>query len=258
MTNTWKKHNIKDGFCYTIEAGFLKLWLYKTKNELHTFSEHKSSEPREFIWSEIDDRISDLEWVRCIISQSSDSIAFTPTLPDRALVVRPEFAMKIPAGVSKDFHIGIPIWLKIMSADDKLILEIPSEILSNTWFGPMETGELCYALKSSILSQDEPLKPFLHKAICPVQISNESGEDLVLQRICLQVKNLAVYQGQNRLWTNKIHISYQGNEKNSKIKIEGPPLNKTEEMQLLTEPKEVADQNFVRRTFSSFKEIVGV
>ena len=60
-------------------------------------------------------------------------------------------------------------------------------------------------------------QPRPHRAVCPVRIRNSAPQQLDLERFCVHVEHLTLYQGTTRLWANQIDITFRGDNEVSQL-----------------------------------------
>src|SRR5690625_5517561 len=78
-------------------------------------------------------------------------------------------------------------------------MEIPTKILSDTWFGPnTQMGTLCYASKTYTRSSRQEVTPRPHRAVTPVTVRNQSEELLSIDKLSIPVPHLALYGRDDR------------------------------------------------------------
>ncbi|MBN1834644.1 MAG: DUF432 domain-containing protein [Spirochaetales bacterium] len=204
-------------------------------------------------------RLEELPWNRWVSSHPSDCVRLVPALPDRSVVVRPRFPLKVPTGESVLFYVTIPVWVRVtVGRDADLVLsEIPSVVLSNTWFGEPTSGELCYALKTRALRDLEELSNHPYMATCPVRIENQAPTDLDFQRICIRVEHLHVYRGTRRLWTNQVEVIFKGEDFTSQINVVkyAPKLEGTSER--LCAAREPVERSLLKKSFYFLRSLTG-
>ena len=60
------------------------------------------------------------------------------------MVVRPEMPFTILPGDRVQFFVRIPLWVRLVAAGhgESVWCDVPTRILSKTWFGAPEAGEL--------------------------------------------------------------------------------------------------------------------
>ncbi len=108
------------------------------------------SEEEDTIIAQHGEKPENLTWNRYIYKSELNIIRFVPYLPDRPVVVDPESPIRILPDNSALFFVSIPSWIRIFTGTQEkiMLLEVPAEVLSNTWFGDPMEGELCYSLKT--------------------------------------------------------------------------------------------------------------
>ena len=173
----WEPFKIERGKEYHWQIGPLKMWLKKIEDEWLVASEQSPNdlESEEIVIANLSEKPETPEWTRFVCA-GPDTMQLLPALPDRAVVVGSEMAVKILQENSALFFVTIPVWVCVYAGDKKetMLTEIPTVSLSNTWFGDPMTGELCYSLQSraGMDIKHIPLSP--HKAVCPVLLVNSS------------------------------------------------------------------------------------
>jgi hypothetical protein len=200
--------------------------------------------------------MDDLDWTRWMINEEVDAILLQPRMPDRPVIVRPEMPVSLLPNESVRFYIGVPVWISVSLGDRyRDITEVPSMILSNSWFGPTTEGELCYAMRTAAMLQEADLKPQAHRAVVPFEIRNASNEKLDFARLCLHTQNLKIYQGKQRLWTNQGRATYRGEEKWSRVVYARglPPFDGAS--RLIGKAREPVDRGAILRTFDNWKNL---
>jgi hypothetical protein len=248
--------NVKTGQGLKLEMGCLKLWLVHDQREWRLASEY-AVKPAEKIKSEIlshDPKHKD--WQRWEVSDQSDSVMLEPGLPDRSVVIRTDHPLRLARSVNKLFFVGIPMWIRITVART-VICEIPSMVLSNTWFGEIEEGELCYAWKSMARQNVEDLDISSFKAFCPVQIRNTTKTPLEYHRLCIHTDHLTLYRSSQRFWTNRLNVTYKGIEHLSHIDLVQSAPSYEKDLTLCREARVSHMGGFMKRTFGSSTHFSG-
>jgi hypothetical protein len=201
----------------------------------------------------------ELPWSRWVSSEPAEQIRLVPALPDRPVVVRPKFPLKVPTGESVLIYVNIPMWVRVTigKSFDQILSEIPSIVLSNTWFGEPTAGELCYALKTKALRDLDELSNHPFMVTCPVSVENQAPTDLDFQRICIRVEHLHVYRGARRLWTNQVEVLFKGEDFTSQINVlkYAPKLEGTSER--LCAAREPVERSLLEKSFSFLRSLTG-
>jgi hypothetical protein len=195
------------------------------------------------------------EW-RHYLSREQGPVRPKPVLPDRAIVAKPDRSLTLLAGESAQFFLEIPVWFRMNAGGDReiRIFEEPLAVMSNTWFGDPVNGELCYALATRLHQGMSSIVPTAWRAVCPMAVTNDSATDLAFERICLHVQNLAVFRGDERLWTNGLSVLFRGPDQASHIQVSpGPP--EVEPGLAPASPARVPAESWdIRKTFSRIRE----
>jgi len=161
----------------------------------------------------------------------------------------------VPKGEETTLFVSTPLWLRLEVEKLGQLLEVPSQQLSDTWFGPSTlVGELCYASHAAVGVdlKDVTFEP--HRAVTPLRVRNLADSPLHLERIKLPVRYLAVYKSgkpsDSRLWTQTVTLEREADGDLAGLQLgKGAPreAGKTER---LSAPRQRADKNLVVRAFS--------
>lgn len=261
--NMWDEFQIENGKTINLIIGSLSIWIER-RGEEYLFAWAYSDENVKALSGiqvkDAGDVPEDLSWNRYFVQDPSTKLQLVPTLPERAVVVSPEFPVKLAPNANVLFFISIPLWVQIMTGSKKGVqfLEIPSQVLSNTWFGDSMTGELCYALKTRALRTLEEHGDHTPRIICPVRILNRGYDPLDFQSLCVHVEHLRVYGSAEHLWSNDVTITYKGDEQPSEIRyVDKVP--KHEKKCVLLSPERVPTQkNILIKSFSLIKTFTAI
>ncbi|RMF59393.1 MAG: DUF432 domain-containing protein [Calditrichaeota bacterium] len=251
LTGNWNTYNISDDQFYYWKIGEANLWIRRDKNEIYIATSHDKN----IAAQNIDHMPEDLEWARFAIKEEIISIELTPAMPDRPLVVKPEASFYLTVGTKRTIYVRIPVWIciSIVAKAKNKLLGIPSVILSNTWFGDLVDGELCYWLSSGARSKIEPDPSRPYMTICPITLQNESDENLLVEKFVVRADNstLFVYNGQ--LYTDEILISFKGKDKFSSIAFKGRPRKEFSGATRIADPKKKQNKKILAKSFDSIK-----
>lgn len=196
-----------------------------------------------------------IDWHRWIGGAAFDQIIFKPIMPDRPIVVRPEMAVSLLPKEKAMFFVGVPSFISVCAGTgEKQLCEIPTNILTNTWFGETTVaGELCYGLKTTAKRDDKKLLNHPFRIICPIRIINASKEILNIESLCLPVKHLGVYMGESRLWGNEETVEFRGKKKWGRITATPGNPKFDQVSRLLNTPRELSNKDIV---FNVFRKLV--
>ncbi|MCB0358057.1 MAG: DUF432 domain-containing protein, partial [Bdellovibrionales bacterium] len=215
---TWRSYDITPGEHISVSTGTLQLTASLSDGELWLAAEHLTRTRRKRNPAR---RPPDVHWERWALRHKTNGIKVAPALPDRSLVVKPDTPFRMLPGVHAKVYVLVPVWVNVFAAakDNPLITTYPSVRLSDTWFGnPME-GEQCYWLSSPAkrsVAVDELAE---HLVICPVSLKNSSGEQLLVEKLCLRVRWLSLFDSEGQLWANETRVSWRGTNDMSRVTV---------------------------------------
>ena len=195
----------------------------------------------------------DLEYERWAFKNPRPIITLAPAMPDRPLVVRPISQLGLPPESEVQFYINIPAFIKITISNKNHETEVgtfASQLLSNTWFGDNFSGVFSYSNKSQIRREKAELTVVPNQIICPFKIKNKGDEILNVERICLRVKYLAIWQGKKRLWSNEVTTIFRGHGKDTQLEYANSAPKDANEPFLLVKSEEKPERGFLRQTFA--------
>jgi hypothetical protein len=180
-----------------------------------------------------------------------DSIEITSQCPERKLIIRLYHDITIPAKGKVTFFITIPLDISL-TINNQEILSLSSEVLSKTWFGDMDDGEVSYVLKKHFLYKPHITTPN-HYALCAVTIINANDTELTFSRFLITPQQLALYKNGDQLWTDSLDITFKGELTPANVKIKPIPKQyKSESCELFSKPQK-ALPNLFQYTFERVK-----
>lgn len=257
----WDSSTVKSETLYQANFSTLTVWLKRSREDWYLASQRPDKETDPAPLSEVKGRKprQDLNFSRWVVGQDVSTVQFVPAMPDRSIVVRPAVPLKVPAGKDALFFMSIPVWVRVMAQPPNgiILCELPSLILSNTWFGEPTSGELCYALRTRAMRSLEEIEKRPYTAICPVSIRNRAPKELNFERLCVRVEYLHVYRGRQRLWTNELEMRYQGDEHSSQVTIGKGAPKFAEDLEKVCEAREPVEKTLLKQSFSFLRSLTG-
>lgn len=125
-----------------------------------------------------------------------DRVRFRPLLPDRPVVVILADPFILYPQESVSGTVLLPCDLRAERADGQAVIDIPLVGLPPTWFGDEESGELCFALRTSMsfLALEEALsRSFETEGIlCPVTFRNLSRAPVRIETFSVPAESCPV------------------------------------------------------------------
>lgn len=244
----WSPLHLSDNEIMQRQVDRCSIWLKKHDDEIWFTHQYSEEEGHKFM---PDDPPPDADWSRWVLRKPADHLLFEPVMPDRPLVIMPEFPMHISKDAQLQVFTRIPLWVRVQTDDPnpEVILELPIVPVSKTWFGTMVDGELCYysTTKARRTLNKDVARPWLVN--CPIIIENESESSLDFQRFCYRVEHLTIYETNAEFWADETKISYQGEDQVSNISMRGKVHANLNQPKLRTRPRESLSGNLAKRTF---------
>jgi len=268
----WGPHRVDDGTTTTVRLGPLTLRLRAEAGEIRIAHDwvsepdaagrhpgHEkagSGAPSE---RRTEDEAPD--WSRWAPRDWNGEIDLRPTLPDRSVVVSPQDRFHLLPGAEARIYLRVPLWARLEAVRndgtrDELEL-LPTIPASDTWWGSVQDGELCYWLTTLARRRlsDDLFEP--HLAICPLSLENLSDDDLLVETIALRVEHLSLYHDGHRIFSDETDVRYHGDDEGSRLRTAGRAPPEAPDVTLLT-PARVPMQKGFRakpfRTLRSMKE----
>ena len=200
-----------------------------------------------------------ITWKRWVTEDGSDAVQLIPVMPERPVVVKPEITVKVMRGHGFEFFVAVPVWLSLKIGGDleSTVLDVPSHLLSNTWFGDPISGELCFAHKTRIMRHIESFEAAPQLALCPIRVDNHSKEELDFNKLCLRVDHASLYNGPGHLWSSTFTIIFLGREQMSNVTIAQEVPNFPHVGRLISPARRPFSRNQIKRTFDYFKTFIG-
>jgi hypothetical protein len=228
------------------------LWLERSPGEWRLAARHEAGADGA-VERRDDAKPPDLEWQRWIANTACERARLRPAMPDRSVVVRPLFAVRILPGLEEKVHVTIPAWVQVALEDDRrtVLLEAPTAVLSRTWFGDPVEGELGYALKTRARREIRSESEAPHRIVCPVRVRNASPQPLNLQRFLLDVGHLRVYDGRHHPWSNGVLVVFRGDDRPGSVEYDDRPPAGEGVGELLTDSRFPPSVGGLKRSFSN-------
>lgn len=236
----WGDHPISIGDPAAWHIGNLGLWCRQEPGEIRiTHAYHEEAAPQDM-------PMEDASWSRWALKRAVDTVRILPALPNRPVVVQPDSPFRIATGARAKVFVRVPLWARIEIPDNPplQLTEIPSVVLSNTWFGSFIEGELCYWLSSKASSRigTDDFEP--HLALCPLKIENDSGEVVLVEKLRLDVQGLSLFRQDRQIWADETRLSFKGETEASEVVISGHAPEEAPEAVLIASARSPVRKGF--------------
>ncbi len=250
----WGDLSLNIGQVLHFQYNQCRLWVKREHNEVWVASDYLGQEPPEAGHSELSDPSL---WRRWALEKEPVRYNLQPRMPDKPIVVRPDSDFYLLPGAEARIYVKVPVWVRVKlfthDKDEINLVKIPTEILSNTWFGSNIEGELCYWVSSNAIREYSTENQDENLCICPVQIKNISSEKLLVTKFCLRVNFLNIYGKGAQLWSNETKVFYKGPDEISEIKVTPGAPKEAEKADIITPSEELPGRSISVRTFGTLR-----
>lgn len=262
MGGYWKSVTIPEGDTRHWSVGLLELWVHHGPSEWqiwHSMAEdplidgsYALGEPCEKPDRPVQQRFAS--------DASSDSLILRPAYPDRPIVSYPGSKVSVPAKSEASFVCGIPLAMQLVSGANEsasALMTLPLRHLSKTWFGTPLAGEPCYSASTAAVRDHRELTANKYRALCPVFVVNRTKKPLPIERICIHVEHLELFEGEDFLWTNDVTVSKEAESETSRVTYGSGPPSTDSGAQLVLCPREIPPSRSVfLKTFNHLRTVL--
>jgi len=260
MTEWWRPRPAKGATFLHWHVGPLELWARRLADEWQVATTRDPAREERVLVDAVDQPPEAAEWKRYAADPGENHFRLTPVAPDRPLIVRPEDTLVIPPGRNVLLFVSVPLWVQIQVGDPvpTHLDEYPTLILTNTWFGTLTEGGLCYGLRTRAKRSVDEVNVRPARALCPLRLRNASDGPLEFQRLCLRSQHLCIYRGSRHLWTNAASVTYRGELELSSVIFERKPPEFERAATLLAEAREPIARSFIAKTFDNLRALTHI
>lgn len=196
-------------------------------------------------------------WMRWAAPDAGTKLSFRPIMPDKPVIVRPEFPFRILQRAEARIYVRIPVWVEIVlkGKKEQKLLELPTIELSKTWFGNQMGGQLCYWISTKARRELEEgiFVPWL--AVCPILIKNKASEELNFEKMCFRVPQSCLFYKEGQLWSDETVVEYKGGSQYSDISMSGKPPKVAGNIPRIANPRNPEKHLLSTLTFDLLKDI---
>ncbi len=225
----WTTRRIGEDRVTLARLGPLRLWVARAQREWGFASDYGEEHQLMDLAQVPEDVVPDeLEWKNLLFRDAPRDYRFDAAVPDHPLVIWPTHPVAIPPGESGELFVTLPVFVTIQLLKDKKERElgtVPSEQLSNSWFGDTTNGQMCYTGPVAAEFELKDLSPDAHHIVCPVVVDNRSDETVLLEKLCLRPDYIGLYCGDTHLWGTAVRIEHEDGYSNTNVRYshEAPP-----------------------------------
>ena len=254
----WSRFEIEPGSGMKWTLGSFELTLFRSSGEWLLVNERTTGEEVEpGVW-----RVTPIKelprshpsLVRYVADQTDGVVRLVARVGDRSVVARPRLPLHLLPGDKAKIYVSSPIWVEVtVGKRSKHLCELPVNRLSDTWFGSSTLeGEVAYALKTQARMNLASIPRRTYRIITPISIRNEGQDLLMIDRMNLPVPYLSVFKADDdSLWTEAITLVRNEGSQMALLEMGRGAPREVKGAKQLSEPRIVAEKNFLVRAFSS-------
>lgn len=255
--NFWNKYEFSVGQTLLFKAGNAETvvkhiqngWLIKTRVPAQPYSD--------LLVEEVPD-MEDAADVLHFKTGKSHILHVVPALPNKAVVFRNNKNIKISAGQTANLFFRVPATIQFYFQDVKdenRMFEVPSQRLSDTWFGEPDSGEPAYSIGSNYDKAFEDVKAELWEIVTPVEVINNTMGLLDLQRLILRVEEFSLFMRHKHLLSNHISIEFKGQEHAGSVNLTLKKDLHGQKPVQISKPRSTDSRTLLRKSFFFIKNI---
>lgn len=255
----WGDHSLPAEGTAEVEIGPLTLWVRSRANEI--WLAHVSGDWTGREGERVREPPSEEEgWIRWPVPEASGGIRLSPVFPPRTLVAKPELSFRLLPRSGARIFVRVPLWVRVEVTGDgsATLTDLPTVVLSDTWWGEATEGELCYWLPTTARRRVTPERVGPHQAVCPLDLTNRSDRELEVQKIALRVAHLSIFAGERSFWSDVTRVRYRGEAEGSDIDVAGRPPDEAGETTRLAGPQIPLSRSLRARSFSRLRSLSGL
>jgi len=239
LPSRWGDFLLDEGSYYSWTCPSLRLWVRRKKRTLAMTHEYATDGP-------FDDGASsfvpaDHTWGYRGLDKSPRKVSIRPVLPDRPIVFHLASPVVLLPGSSTSVYIELRAWIRFVDPlnPEQVIRELPTVEPNKAWFGAtMTVGEICYWRKEAAALHPDEARGEPHLILCPVTVYNKSDGPLSLGTMYLRAEALSVFADATRLYTDRVQVTYTGENEVSQVTVSGKAPPFAPRATLLSEPRE--------------------
>jgi hypothetical protein len=252
LPEPWGEYRVEEGDGVDLSVGPLRMRVEKRAGEVRATWSRDGARP-----STTDASAAAPKWTRWAASRWDGRILLTPSFPDRPVVVELESAFRLLREAEARIYVRVPLWAHLHIAGDEptSLIRIPTLDTSDTWWGSLDEGELCYWIPTSARRSYEAGLFQPHLAMCPVQLQNHSDDSLPVERIALRVAYLSLFAEGAKLWADETRVAYSGEPEGSRLDIGGEAPPEAKDAKLLELPRMRMARGFRALTFAGLRAL---
>lgn len=253
----WKRYEFTVSQSLRFRAGFAEVLVKRIPNGWMIKNIVLDQPAANLEVEEVEEFVNDSEAFHFQTGKSNGLIV-VPAFPSKAVVFRNNKNIKISAGASAQLNFKIPLTLQFYFQEVKeenLLLEVPLQRLSDTWFGEADLGEPAFSIGNHYDTTLSEVNALPWEAISPVEIINNTTGVFELQRLILRVEDFSMFLKGQQLLSNHVSIEFRGQEHAGSVNLSVKKEIHGQKPLQLAKPRNSAGRNLLRKSFFFIKNI---
>lgn len=262
LTRPWGRYTLSDRETITVRLGGRDVWIRRRDGEAQVAHTDRGPGAGDLaLWGEGAPPAAppeDVDWSRWAPPGVAEEVEVRPVLPDRAVVLRPEWPFRLLSGSEARVYVRVPLSVRVdlrIEDDWRTLLTVPSVAMSDTWWGDLNAGELGYWLPTTARRSMQPSKFAPHLAVCPLHMRNATDAELEVEKLALRVAHLTLFQAERGIWADEARVLYLGHDEGSQIEMSGQPPAEAGAAIQVAAPKTRAHKGLRARTFHRIRAL---
>ncbi len=246
--NFWGDLKVEKDETISRDIGPLRIWFKKVMNEIWIATQYEVN-------GTFPENSNLLNWTRWTSSHTNFYLKLIPVVPDKPVIISPEYPFRVVKNADARVFTRIPLWVRVIMVDgsEQILIEIPTIVLSKTWFGDSVEGELCYWISTSARRAIEESHITNYLCICALDIHNKAESDLHVEKICFRVERLSLFKKDGQVWSDETEITYRGDQQHSDIVMTGKVPSEAKSAQKIAKPRNPLKKSIATRTFQKLR-----
>jgi hypothetical protein len=263
----WGRRTLIEGEITAVRIGPRDLWLTYRKGEVWIASRNPSPDvDPDSVYTGAPEPFppEGVQWMRWVAPAGESSIVLRPSFPDRLLVLDPESPFHLLPRAEARVFVRVPLWIRVElilreeSVTGLVLEEFPSALLSDTWWGDFEEGELAYWIPTTARREMRSDLFASHLGVCSLAISNLADTELRVEKLALRSTQLSIFSRDSALWSDTAQVTYRGDEEETVVEVTGRPPEEATGGVRVTLPRSPMQKGFRARNFGRLLTLSGM
>ncbi|OGR03586.1 MAG: hypothetical protein A2284_10900 [Deltaproteobacteria bacterium RIFOXYA12_FULL_61_11] len=247
----WGRVEVAEGETTEWKLPYLTVWLRRSAGRLILAKAHRSPYLPE---APEPTPPPDRAWHTFVLEEREQSLLFSPMLPDLPVVIKPTSPLHLGPHLHTRLYAMLPLQVQVSAIGDRRrpLVILDQVRWGRTWFGDFFDGEPCL-WRYAELTALPPATPGAHKALFPIEVHNLAGEELVIDKLCHRMDQLALFCTDQAIWADTTVVHYHGDPGHVSVSHQGKAPGEVPHALKVVRPRLEPNKGLVTRTFASIK-----